>query len=430
MSDLDVAYQLAVRGVVEGGGAGDWFQLGVRLGEMRRWGGAAGCFARSCELAPEDFRGWANLGWHQHLTGREEAGASNLRRAIGLAPCEGTPRALLSQVLLTLGDVDGARLQAQRAVKLEPGPAINHMALAFALFASGRWCEGWLSYDQRGPYKLPEFAARDRLYRRWYGERVGTLYLEAEQGLGDCLFGLRWVWGAAARADRVVLYVHAKLYGLVRNCCDLPGNVEVYPLPRTLPAAEAWCPVLSLPVALGSGEPWFPSGGVYVGGLLPRKRANGVLDVGIVWAGNSTHEQAHHRDVALAHFLRLSEVPGVRLHALQFGEGAEQVGILGAYGLVRDRGPEITNFLDTAEIVAGLDLVVTVDTSMAHLAGAMGVRCWLLVNQRGRDFRWGPSGDWTGWYPSIRLWRRGLYEDWGAVMARLAQGLEELTCRS
>lgn len=151
------------------------------------------------------------------------------------------------------------------------------------------------------------------------------------------------------------------------------------------------------------------------------------MNVGIVWSGNRVHEQAHHRDIPLVHFLRLAEIPGVRLHSLQVGEQVEELREIGAYGLVRDRSPEITNFADTARIVAEMDLIVTVDTAVVHLAGAMGKRTWLLLNMRGMDWRWGSCGNAVSlWYPSVKCFLRRLDEDWAAVMSLVDTALRTM----
>lgn len=146
-----------------------------------------------------------------------------------------------------------------------------------------------------------------------------------------------------------------------------------------------------------------------------------------MWAGSPTHDNAHNRDIPLAHLLRLTEIPGVELHSLQVGAGAQQFSDLGCYGLIADRAPEMTNFLDTARVLAGLDLLITVDTATAHLAGAMGMPCWMLVNQKGTDFRWGRGGDATGWYPSIKIYRRSLLEQtWVDAIGRVDHDLRAL----
>src|SRR5690242_7603838 len=119
---------------------------------------------------------------------------------------------------------------------------------------AGEWEEGWREYEHRIAYKMPELLTRP--FRLWRGERVGHLYIEAEQGCGDSIFALRWVGLAAERAERVSLFVQRELYGLFVEAGSLPGNVTVYPLPRVLPSeVDAWVPMLSLPAALGLGGP-------------------------------------------------------------------------------------------------------------------------------------------------------------------------------
>lgn len=417
--DVAALYQAAMGRVQREGSGAAWYGLGVALEGLGRWGAAAGAYGRCVGLDEADWRGWVNLGWCRHLTGRSDGAVEAFERAIGLAPEEGKPWALMSQALLTMGRFEEAYVAAGRGVELE-GEAINRVALAFAAAATGRWGEAWETYEHRFDYKLPQFRARP--YRLWRGEEVGHLYLEAEQGLGDTIFALRWLEAASLQAGRVTLFVQGPLYSLVRE--GVPANVDVRPMPAPLPGdADAWCPLLSLPVALGVGEPWW--GGPW---LRPVERSAAVYfgearQVGVAWMGNPAHDQAHHRDCGLAYWLPLLERSDVVLHALQVGAGAEQQQELMTYGLMRDRGPELTNMADTAAVVAGLDLVISVDTSVAHLAGAMGKPCWLLANWRGTDFRWRRGEETTGWYPGHRIFWRGLGEDWGVVMGRVAEAL-------
>jgi hypothetical protein len=423
MNATERAYQGLVSAVASRGAADDWYRLGQLLHEMRRWGSAAGCFARSLELgcgSVERGRVLANWGWNLHLGGREEDALGVLSEAVELSPRDGSAWARLGVVAGVLGDGDASVLHSRRAVELDPSP-IHRFALGFALMMGGEWGEGLREYGHRFAYRIPEFLTRP--YRLWGGEGVGHLYLEGEQGHGDTLMMLRYVGWAAELAGRVTLYVQGSIYPLMERC-GLPGNVRVMPLPQPLPGnVDAWAPLFSLPAALGvTGPEW---GGVYVR-ARPVVRRTGEFHVGIVWAGSRDHEQSHHRDVPLAYFMRLSEIPGVRLHSLQVGEAGGQMGDLAAFGLIRDRAPEITNFGDTARVIEGLDLVISVDTAVAHLAGAMGVPTWLLLNTRGQDFRWGRDSETTGWYPSMRLFRRGLKEDWAAVMERVAAALPAL----
>lgn len=417
---FDNSYQGLVSAFVHRGSAEDYYNLGCLLHEQKRWGAAAGCFARVVERDPGNYRGWSNYGWNLHLSGRAEDGEEALRRAVSIAPEEGTPRALLCQVYLTLGESVEAERQGRLGVKFEPNLAINHVSHSFALMRCGMWAEGWSAYEHRFSYKLPEFLTRPM--RLWRGERVKHLYIEFEQGSGDSLMAMRWVPLACERAERVTMYVQGPLYALV-SVQDWPENLTVLPLPQmTFPAdVDAWCPSLSLPVALDRPEPFWD--GPYVSVMTGAHWPEGRKQVGIVWGGSGEHEQAHHRDCPLAYWLRLAEIPNVDLHSLQVGDAQKQIGDLGAWGLVADRSAELTNYLDTAIIVSGLDLVVTVDTSVAHLAGAMGKPVWMLVNQRGADFRYEGASDGRDWYKSLVQFKRGLHEQWSDVMARVATAL-------
>lgn len=460
-------YQGFLTAAISRGEAEGWFRLGCVLHDAKRWGSASGCFAKAVsglregnDLLPKAL---TNLGWNLHLSGRCEEGAEHLVKAIRLAPGEGTPYCLLSQVRGTLGDHESALFNAREGVKLQPSLAINRVALSFCLMKMGEWKDGWAEFEHRFAYKIPEFLSRP--YPLWRGEEVEHLYLEGEQGLGDGIMGLRWVPLAAQRAKRVTLYVHGALYPLMAHMRAWPENVKVLPLPQPLPEADAWAPLLSLPVALGideagPGEPYIWTGELsWRAGWVkdrqlkampmplteaalaknplfaeakqfppppPRPDVARVRKVGIVWGGSPDHEQAHHRDCPLAYFLRLAEISDIEVHALQFGPAQSQVSEMGAFGLIRDRSPEITNLLNTASILAEMDLLISVDTSAAHLAGAMGVPVWVLLNQRGQDFRWPREGDTTPWYDSMRLFRRGLHEGWQSLMERVDARLREV----
>ena len=413
-------YRALVTGVATRGGADEYYLLGCYLNDTKQWGAAAGCFAKVVSAQPLNHRALCNLGWSWHLAGRSEEAVEALERSIALAPGEAMPRALLAQVLMVLGEDERALLEGMEAVRLGPQDALNHVAASFVLINAGDYRRGWQENEWRMPYKIPELF--NRPYRLWRGEWVEHLYLEAEQGSGDSIMAFRWVPEAAKRVGRITLFLQKELYGLAMEGAGFPENVSVFPLPRPLPAADAFSPLMSLPVAMEVGEVEPVGPYLRVGERVER---NKVVNVGICWAGNVSHEQSHHRDIPLPYMLRLAEVGGVKLHSLQLGTGQEQFGQVAAYGLIEDRAPEILSFLDTAKImVTDLDLVISVDTSVAHLAGALGVPNWLLLNQRGRDFRYGSRGNRSRWYASQTVYRRQIDEDWGALIGRAALDLK------
>lgn len=413
-------YQALVSDAVNRGGADDWFRLGHMCHENHWFAAAAGHFARSVQKNPDNLYAVANWGWNLHLSGHPEDAREKLSAAIGGGLSEGRVHALYSQVLRSLGDDDAAVRQGREAIRVDPQLPLAHVAASFALMTAGEWLEGLTEYEHRFFEEIPEF--RTRPFQLWRGEMVGHLYIEAEQGLGDTIMALRWLQEACSRAERVTFYVQTPLYSLVRRAFDLPENCTVYPLPRPLPGeVDAWSPTMSLPVALEMREPFVPAV-PYLSPTSAPASPSERFRVGIAWAGSPTHKAAHWRDVPLVHWLRLADVPGVELHSLQIGDAALQQTQLATFGLIEDRSSEIASMLDTAEIVAGLDVVICVDTSVAHLAGAMGKPVWLLANRMQSDFRWG-RGEGTRWYPSMRIFWRGIDERWDDVLRRVEHDL-------
>lgn len=417
------AYHALLQAAVGNPGADNFYRLGCWLHDNRHWGSAAAAFGRVAAEQPENHRALCNMGWNLHLQARTREALPLLDRAVALAPEDGMPRALRCQVRMILGDLWGSVEDGRLAVEYGPGEALNHLAYSFALINAGKYREGWQENEHRFAYTLPEFLTRP--YRFWRGEWVQTLYVECEQGNGDAIFALRWLPEAARRVGKVTLFCHKELYGLLVEMGNLPGNVTACPLPRVLPPADAFCPIMSLPAALEvehvEGLP------AYLGEIGAVRGSAPVRNVGIAWGGNTAHANGHHRDCPLPYWLRLAEVPGARLHSLQMGEHQAQIAELAAYGIIEDRSPEIANFLDTSKIMLGLDLVISVDTSVAHLAGALGVPCWLLLNQMGRDFRWGGDSEQSRWYASHRQFRRSIDEDtWVPCMNRVKAELERL----
>lgn len=253
--DPGLAYQRLVQTVTgHPEDAGSWYSLGCALSDMRRWGSAVGCFARSDELMSGNVPCMANLGWNLHLAGRSEDGLEWLRRAVAKAPGEGLAHMQLSQVLGCLGDDEGMFKHALLGVQLRPELAVNRVALAFALFRTGRWREAWREFEARFSYKLPEFNTRP--FPLWRGERVRTLFIEAEQGTGDSIFCARWFGQCLERVGRIILYCQKELYELFKSRFG-SELFEVQPIPQPLPLADAWLPMMSIPIALGLEAPYW-----------------------------------------------------------------------------------------------------------------------------------------------------------------------------
>jgi hypothetical protein len=409
--------------------AGGWFNLGVDAQSESKRELAIAMWRRCVELVPEEPKCRTNLAWNLHLAGRYEEAVAQSRQAMALGPDLPLGWANLSLALSTQHDAAGAITAARRAVQLDPIDSQNQLALAFALLFDGQWAEGLRLYEARFPYKLPEFLSYPM--PKWDGSPVDTLFIPAEQGLGDTIQFGRYVPLAAERCEHVVLAVQKELAPLLtygwygRHLFQCP-NVRVEVLPVELPAADAFCAMMSLPVALGLSDDeipevdqhWIPciSHDVDVPETTRKK-------IGIVWAGSSEQENDRHRSSTVEDFLGLYSCPGIQLYSLQVGDRARECRVAGP--LIQDFSNEIRNFADTAVLVQQMDAVVTVCTSVAHLSGALGVPTYVVLPRQGQHFIWQHGTKTTPWYPSVRLFRQERRGDWSVPIAEVARELGE-----
>jgi hypothetical protein len=322
-----------------------------------------------------------------------------------------------------------------RAVALAPQDADAHYNYADALLASGDFAAGWLEYEWR---QQRAHAPRRGLGPAWRGAPLAgrTILLHAEQGFGDTLQFARYAPMVAAGGGRVVLEVQKPLVRLMRS---LPGIAIVLAQGEALPRFHAHCPLMSLPLAFATrlesvpaSIPYLTPSPALVRRWATQRPADGRLRVGLVWAG-SAHPHAaglsvfdRRRSLPLAALAPLGAVPGVQWISLQTGPPAEER--LGPHGFaVLDPGP-FEDFADTAALIAGLDLVIAVDTAVAHLAGALGRPVWLL-SRADACWRWLDGRDDSPWYPTLRLYRQPEPLAWAPVVERVRQDLAAAASR-
>jgi len=327
-----------------------------------------------------------------------------------------------------LGRFADAVSAGQAAVTASPGSAVARHNLAATRLALGQLTpEAWDLYEWRLLLKgKPAWFATTT---QWNGEDLAgrTILLHAEQGLGDTLQFVRYAPLVAARAGRVILAVQPALVRLLRA---VPGVDHVVAIGGVLPPFDVVCPLLSLPRLLGTTLDTIPPALPYAGeypmwhdaeaGLPP------VLRVGLVWAGSKGFADDRQRSMPAAELAGLAGLPGVQLYSLQRHEpgGAALPSELGVIDLMDG----VQDFADTAARVAGLDLVIAVDTAVAHLAATMGKPVWLLSRFRG-CWRWLHDRADSPWYPSMRVVRQARPNNWGSVIAEVRQDLAALACQ-
>jgi hypothetical protein len=252
--------------------------------------------------------------------------------------------------------------------------------------------------------------------------RGKTILIHSEQGYGDTIQMVRFARTLADRGARVIVETHAVLAPLLG---DVGGIAQVIVHGDSLPRFDFHIPMMSLPAACGiASVADIPAMPTYIVGraaravTLPPREAN-ELRVGLVWAGRPTHKNDRNRSLDAARLAPLASIPNVKLFSLQIGATSQDIAHLP--GIV-DLAPQLTDFAATADVLAQLDLVIAVDTAVAHLAGAMGKDAWVML-PFAPDWRWLLARDTSPWYPSLRLYRQPKIGDWDDVVGRIAADL-------
>lgn len=317
----------------------------------------------------------------------------------------------------------------RRAIEIKPQDPDFHFYLAIALLLSGNLQVGFEEYEWRWKCRSHQSPRWDYPQRQWRGEEIGgkTILLHAEQGFGDTLQFCRYVPLVVQRGANVVLQVQAGLEGLLHS---LPGVSRVVVRGEPTGEFDVHCPLLSLPSAVGTTLQTIPTTTPYLkadserkahwrerlGRLCPRGRK-----VGLVWAGRSTHKNDRNRSIPLQLFSPIWKVTDLNFVSLQQGEPASQANDLLPELPLTTLAP-LRDFAETAAVLANLDLLITVDTAIAHLGGAMGLPVWML-NPFLTDWRWMLERADSPWYPTMRIFRQRVLGHWDEVINELVTAL-------
>jgi hypothetical protein len=355
-------------------------------------------------------------------------------RALAIEPHVLGARVNRGNALLKLGRLNEALDNYTAALAIEPDNADANFNAAVTRLCQGDLRQGFKQYEYRWQTKALRSLRPDYPQPMWNGERNlhgKTVLLLHEQGLGDALQFVRYAPLVAALGARVLLAVPSPLKLLMAS---LPGDPLVLTDGQPVPDFDLYCPLMSLPLAFGTELATVPASIPYLRPYqerLDKWRArlpdNGRLRIGLCWAGSKGHMNDRSRSIPLQHFARLLSVPGLDFISVQKDVSDADAAILRERG-VAQLGRDFEDFCDTAAVVAMLDLVITVDTSVAHLAGAMGNAVALLV-AFSPDWRWMLNRTDSPWYPTVRLFRQTSIGDWDGALARLRQELADLSRR-
>jgi tetratricopeptide (TPR) repeat protein len=404
---------------------------GVMLGRAGRFEEALASFERALAIRPDFAEALADRANALADLGRHEQALADYGRALELRP--DFPEALDNRgaTLAGLGRHAEALADFARAIALVPDFDSAHFDEAVTRLVTGDFTRGWEKFEWR--WRDVALRARPRNFTQplWDGSAAvagKTILLHAEQGFGDTIQFCRYAPLVAARGADVILEVPAPLARLLGA---LPGVSRVIPGGQPLPAFDLHCPLLSLPRAFGTqldSIPASPSAIAAEPALVERWRTKlgpgRGLRIGLAWSGRPAHANDRNRSIALARLLRaLPE--GLELISLQKDLRDGDAATLAADARIRRFEDDLVDFAETAGLVACLDLVVTVDTAVAHLAGALRRPVWVLL-PFAPDWRWLLEREDSPWYPSARLFRQTAIGDWDGVLARVRAELSAL----
>jgi tetratricopeptide (TPR) repeat protein len=442
-----------------------WSDLGRRLDEQWRHEEALACYDRALAIRRDIPQVLSNRGRALRNLGRLDEAEANLREALRLKPDLADAHHNLGRVLFDLGRWEEAVTSIRTALRIQPefhqawhglgnifrnlgrsaeaqesyrtglhlrpeSPEL-HAGLGMALLLAGQFEEGLKEFEwRRQTIQLRRFSAA-----AWNGEAIGdrALLLHATNGFGDTLQFCRYV-PQIASAARTVLEVQPSLARLLSR---LPGPIEIIAGGDPLPAFDLQCPLMSLPYALGTTLETIPAATPYLTAEPAevahwRERLAGLagLRVGLCWAGGRSNNREpiawnRRRSISLDTLGPFGEISGVQFISLQKGPPAAEAARSPHGMALHDFTDDLHDFADTAALIGGLDLVISVDTAVAHLAGALGKPVWLL-NCYGACWRWLQNRDDSPWYPSLRQFRQPTPGDWHSVISRVQGALRRL----
>lgn len=398
--------------------------LGLTLYALGRIEASLAHYESAIAARPDYTDALCNLGVALNDLGRHQEAIGRYRQALAIEPNHPEAWTSLASALISTNCPAKAVEACRKVLETAPHDADARWNMGVAQLMLGNLAEGWEGYEWR--FRRANQHARDFARELWDGSRLDgrRILLHAEQGLGDSIQFIRYAPEARRRGGTVLVECHAPLVRLFRSVAGPSGLA-----PRGAPLAEFDChaPLLSLPRILGTTVENIPRDVPYLHAepelvrkwaLIIRDAAGGAaFKIGLVWAGNPGHRNDRNRSVPPDKLALLAGVPNSVFFSLQQGDAADARPRDGSLRLVPLPEP-LTDFAETAAVISNLDLVISADTSVAHLAGALGHPVWTLL-PFAADWRWMIDREDSPWYPTMRLFRQSAPQDWDSVLARV-----------
>lgn len=437
-SNQDHAYQLLSSACYCDPTFGNAFYVnGCTASDLVRPHASVALFRRALECeqsANERHKTLTNLAWELMKVGGHNEAIPLLHEAIDLEPRSSLPWMHLGMCHQTFGETETSVSCARKCFELaDPNDATGYpvaeFQLAFAYLFDGQWATGLKHFESRFPARLPQYLSYP--YPKWKGERGKTLFLVADQGLGDTLSYARFVPDAARACRYIHMCVQSELRRVFEHAFRNIPNINFMPSPANFPGdADAWSTFVSLPFALGLTDkeieqapnidvPRFPISNQW---KVPDRK----FHIGIAWAGSPLNDIDKHRNIPIHHFVELYKVPGIQLYSLQVDQKKADLNLWGFAPLIRDLSGYIRDVADTYSILESLDLVITVESALGHICSMADKECWVPYSWLGRDYRIGATANAKRlWNPRHMVFQQSDDMRWEPVFAGIVEALKE-----
>jgi tetratricopeptide (TPR) repeat protein len=408
-----------------------YFHIGNLLQEKGRYDEAVHYYKKAIEIGPTNAEVYNNLGTAAYQKGFIEESITYYQKALVLNPDYAVAYSNIGIALHNKGKLDEAFTLYQKALQINPDIADAHLNTSLIHLSKGNFKEGWKEFEWR--WRTKEFVPQQRNFSQplWDGSDIAgkTILLHAEQGFGDTIQFVRYVPLVAQRRAKVILECLKELKSLIQT---VNGIHQVVVRGEPLPEFDLQCPLLRLPLVFNTTLESIPTKipYVFVDPELGRNWGNKVQDdnsklkIGITWYGNPKHIHDRNRSCLLETFLPFSKVKDILFYSLQKERSSMEAKDRPEGMKLFDYTKEIYDFSDTAALIENLDLIISVDTAVAHLAGALGKPVWTLLPFV-PDWRWLLDREDSPWYPTMRLFRQQTQGDWRPVIARVLAELKD-----
>ena len=431
-TDPQISYKLVTSALeLEPTFAEGWHYIAEMNKNNHFYASAIGCFRRALETDSKNGKLWTNLSHALYESGKIEEAKLAAQTALSLDDTLSNAWLAMSMIQSVEGDIHSSVKSARRSYEIDPTP-ITEFAMGFAYLHARDLKQGLRWFEAKLPYRMANHLSFP--WPRWSGEDLTdqTIFIMADQGMGDTLDYLRFIPLVAQRCKTVILQIQGELMRLAQMMLSDHSNIEYSVLNAPFPDANFWVPITSIPVALDMGSeaientpqlsvPEWQQPAQFASWKTPKRK----LHVGVAWAGAPGNDIDKYRSMRIDDFLEFCQVPGVQLYSFQVGQRSQDVHITGSIALIKDMTIFVRDVADTVGFLRELDLVIAVESFLPHLCNAIGKEVWMPYSHLGGDWRAGRKGQRPVWHPHTKFFHQTKEGKWGPVVENIVSALRK-----